>query len=243
MVVGCTVEDASELASNNIPAFWGETWYNMLWLDRPLSSVVDAAKARMPTNLLTDRPLRRHQKVVDPQTGKILGYARWILSPSLSESWLEAQIPDVSDAERKEYDVAYAAADWKRRTDIPDFDTPILKEQAKYNPRGPYFSMQLDINDPVSSILLTSAELDYLAVNTDAYRRGVGSLLVSSGIAQAERLGADMVLIAMGPKALGLYKKLGFEMRHHVSQDLRPWGHDDTYETYFMIRHAGQGSD
>jgi ribosomal protein S18 acetylase RimI-like enzyme len=52
--------------------------------------------------------------------------------------------------------------------------------------------------------------LEYLAVNPDYRRRGVGEKLVSWGIEQADKQGVDSVLEATNDGGK-LYRKLGFE--------------------------------
>lgn len=63
-------------------------------------------------------------------------------------------------------------------------------------------------------------------------------MLVKSGLEQADKLGLDVLVIAMGYAATALYKKLGFEMVWDLEQTLKPWGHDDVYYTAILIRRA-----
>lgn len=52
--------------------------------------------------------------------------------------------------------------------------------------------------------------LEYLATHPSHTGRGVASLLVSSGLEQADRLKMRVVVTAT-PAAVGLYRRLGFE--------------------------------
>ena len=79
-------------------------------------------------------------------------------------------------------------------------------------------------------------ELDYLAVNPVYWQQGLGTLLVKSGIEQANKLGLEIFLVAMGFNALGMYKKLGFELLDQNSQDLSPGGFDDVYDTFILVK-------
>ncbi|KAJ5280179.1 hypothetical protein N7478_005551 [Penicillium angulare] len=199
-------------------AFWSQTWWRMLWIDRSLDTIIDNCILRMPQSLQTARAVRRHQKVIDSATGGIVGYARWILPESHSGSWLEAQIPDVTAEESRAFAADYNKADWTTRNDMPGIDDPLHKMMNKHRPEKPHIN------------------LDYLAVNPEYWRQGIGSRLVESGIEQANKLGLEIFLVAMGTSALGMYKKLGFEFLDQDIQDLNPWGFDDVYDTYILLK-------
>lgn len=139
LVPNCTVDDAVGLANSNMTAFWGEPWWNMNW-DKPLAAIIESASARMPTNLLKDRNVRRHQKVIDTSTGQIVGYARWILPESHADSWLDAQVPDVSEQDKARFQTAFEAADWAIRPEVHDSDDLVLEQFHKHTPKGPYMS-------------------------------------------------------------------------------------------------------
>ena len=54
------------------------------------------------------------------------------------------------------------------------------------------------------------------------------------------KLGMDLYLVAMGRKALGLYKKNGFELLAENKHELKPWGSDDLYETFLLVKHPDE---
>ena len=137
----CTVEDpANGLARNNMSAFWEIPGWNIIWpAGKDLEYLVNATTKRMPHALLTDRPVRRHQKVIYVPTGEIVGYARWVISDSLKDEWLEAQVPDVSEEEKKRFSEQHAGTDFSFRRDLPDMDGHIPGWKAKYGPKGPVF--------------------------------------------------------------------------------------------------------
>jgi GNAT superfamily N-acetyltransferase len=81
-------------------------------------------------------------------------------------------------------------------------------------------------------------ELDYLSVRPDHHRKGVGSLLLQSGVKAADDLGLDIFLVAMGGRALGMYLKAGFELLDQNSQDFSPYGEDYVYETFYLVKRA-----
>ncbi|KAJ5107835.1 hypothetical protein N7456_004510 [Penicillium angulare] len=211
-------KDVVALSKNNMSAFWSQTWWRMLWIDKPLNIIIDNCILRMPQSLQTDRAVRRHEKVIDSATGGIVGYARWILPESHSGSWIEAQIPDVTVEESKAFAANFNKADWTTRSDMPGIDDPLHKMMNKHTPKKPHI------------------KLDYLAVNPEYWRQGIGSRLVESGIEQANKLGLEIFLVAMGKNALGMYRKLGFEFLEQDIQDLSPWGFDDVYDTYILLK-------
>ncbi|KAF4945893.1 hypothetical protein FSARC_14331 [Fusarium sarcochroum] len=216
-VLSCTTNDSSGIAENNVSAFWQQTWWNMLWPGKTRDSLIKAVEARTPKNLITDRDIRRHQKVMDKASNKVVGYARWILPDSHKDSWLAARIPEVTDSEREKFVELHAAADWTPREDMDDLDDHVHELKAKYK------------ND-------RCLELDYLATHPDCQRKGVASMLVSSGIREAQKSGVDVFVPAMGRHALGLYLKHGFELLEQKSQSLKPYGVDEDYETFFLIK-------
>ena len=135
----CTADDASGLAKNNASAFWEEEWWKILWENRTLDSLIEAFTARLPKTLLTDRSVRRHQKIVHVSSGEVVGYARWILPQSHSNEWLEAQTPDVSDQDRQRFDKTYANADFNTRG-LDDMDDPIHDMLRRHRPTEPFVS-------------------------------------------------------------------------------------------------------
>ncbi|KAL6854729.1 hypothetical protein ACO1O0_005854 [Amphichorda felina] len=215
----CTVDDAPGLAKNNASAFWEEEWWNILWENRTLDSLIEAFTARLPKTLLTDRSVRRHQKIVHVSSGEVVGYARWILPESHRHEWLEAQIPDLSDQDRQRFDKAYANANFTTRG-LDDMDNPVLDMLRRHRPTEPF------------------VKLDYLGVHPDHQRKGIASMLVRSGIQQSNRLGMSVYLVAMGRKALGMYQRLGFELLEESVQELSKWGGRGLYETFVLIKRS-----
>ena len=241
----CTAADAARIAQSNAEAYWAEAWYRMMWPDRTLDSLAASAAERMPVNLIRERAERRHQMVVDLSTGEVAGYARWDLSEALQGEWLEAQTPDVSVEDRARYEEAHAKASWSYRRDLDPLDVPIEEATKRHEPKVPYLSKE---TPPVAQHLWAAmsrtyiltpvrlAELDYIGVRPTHQRRGVASMLIKSGVDVAERLGVPAALVAMGGKALATYQKHGFEIVEELHQDLRPYGADDSYDTYIMVR-------
>jgi hypothetical protein len=120
----CSVGDGADLAYNNVSAFWTDPTWSTIWPKCVLPSfAIEQVRKRTPRNLLLERDRRRHQKAVDPATGELVGYARWILPSSHAgdEWWPEAQVADVSAEEKKAFEKEFEAAWWH----FDDQDTEI----------------------------------------------------------------------------------------------------------------------
>jgi hypothetical protein len=127
---GVKIEDAAELSRNNMTAYSTDPTWILLW-DVPLTAIIDSCTKRMPWNLLKDRERPRHTKALDPETGKILGYARWILPQSKIGSWPEVQVPEVSKDEARKHLEIYTTAPWNTRSDMDVLDDPVHVIQNK----------------------------------------------------------------------------------------------------------------
>jgi hypothetical protein len=128
----CRVEDAQYIALSKVSAFFEEPWWRLSWTGRTRESIVQSVADRSPKNLLADREVRRHQKVVHLETGDIAGYARWIMPESHKDHWLNAQTPDVSDEEREVFDKRHAETEWNPRTENDKYDEHIDGWREKY---------------------------------------------------------------------------------------------------------------
>ena len=115
-------DDAPGLARTMMGAFHTDPHWRRVWLDMTLEQIIDSCAHRLPKSLTTDRGTKRHQKVVDAQTGEIVGYARWVLPPSLEDRvkcggggavfWPEAQIAEPSAEQREAFEV-----EWEKGTE------------------------------------------------------------------------------------------------------------------------------
>lgn len=84
--------------------------------------------------------------------------------------------------------------------------------------------------------MLTATVLDYLCCRQDHQRRGVASMLLQSGIKEADRLKMNITMVVMGLNAMALYKKNGFKIKAENQQNLEPWT-KGIYYTYWVVRH------
>jgi hypothetical protein len=78
---------------------------------RPSSkTIISNAIDRVPWNLVTGRDTKRHQKAIDLETERVVGYARWCLPPDLAKRgdvWLEAQVAEGTPAEHAIFEMRY----------------------------------------------------------------------------------------------------------------------------------------
>lgn len=145
IVTTCAVSDAAELARNNMSAFWEDPTWRILWpKDMNRNYIVEQCTKRMPRNLLKDRATLRHQKAVDPATGKVMGYARWILPPDRSKDvdgnpvWAGAQVPDVSEDEKVRFEWSFREAWWEPRDDMDSLDDKNHRVMNRIRSEKPY---------------------------------------------------------------------------------------------------------
>ncbi|KAI1210763.1 acyl-CoA N-acyltransferase [Annulohypoxylon truncatum] len=226
-IEGCTVADAPALARNNMSAFWEDPTWILLWpKEITREFLIKQGEKRYPRLLLRDREVTRHQKAVDPATGALVGYARWILPAGRSTAadgspeWASAQAPDVGDDERRRFEELAESAWWNGRKEMRHID---------------------DKNDVVMDRILSEKsyiKLDYLAVHPENKGKGVATALVQSGIRHAEEIG--LPIFVMSYKAgRGVYERLGFKEVERVIQDDTEYGGKGEYGTYFMIYDHG----
>ncbi|KJK68016.1 Acetyltransferase GNAT family protein [Aspergillus parasiticus SU-1] len=223
----CSIADAPALADNNMSAFWEDPTWILLWpKEIILDYLISQCAKRYPRSLLNSRKNTRHLKAVDPITGELVGYARWILPDTHlvaedgTPQWGEAQIPDVSEEEKIRFQALEESAWWSGRSDMDSID---------------------DLNDEVMHRILVQRpymKLDYLAVHPRNKGKGIATALVAAGVRAAESIG--LPTFTMSYKAgRGVYARLGFEEVDRVIQDDSQYGGAGEYGAYFMIREIG----
>ncbi|KAK6225763.1 acetyltransferase [Colletotrichum tabaci] len=202
----CTLADVPALARNNMSAFWTDPNWILLWpKDIKLDFLIEQVTERMPNSLLGNRTTLRHQKAVDPETGAVVGYARWELPAGYegAAAWADSQIADVSEEQRKTFKERSDAAWWKPR--LMDGIDDCVPEKDRVLAEKPYIS------------------LDYLAVHPENKGKGVATALVENGVRLAEETGVDVFILAF-PAGLNVYKRLGFKEIHRGYQDDTKYG-------------------
>jgi hypothetical protein len=125
-------------------AFWQDPNWILAWRHTTLEQHIAEVAKRIPRNLLNDRTTMRHQKAVDPETGCLLGYARWILPPSHATvadgkpAWPEALGPAVGHEEEAEIRRVAATAIWNPNHDGDVLDVPVGEIKREILQRKPY---------------------------------------------------------------------------------------------------------
>ncbi|KJZ74390.1 hypothetical protein HIM_06200 [Hirsutella minnesotensis 3608] len=222
IISGCTVADGDELAANNLPAFWADPHFPLNWPNRTLEYHVIQVAKRFPNNLLTGRETKRHLKAVHPDTGRIVGYARWILPAGFDASvWPEAVTPAVSEDDEAFFRRLASTANWSTGSDTTDEPpSPVQKAENEILSKKTYI------------------QLDYLAVHPDNQGRGIATQLVASGLKEAKKIGLDVYVRAFRP-GVGLYRRLGFRIdKEIISDDSKEGGPGEVYRalmTYAIV--------
>ncbi|KAJ5751680.1 hypothetical protein N7520_008597 [Penicillium odoratum] len=184
MISQCSVPDGAALAANNVPAFWADPHWVLAWRHRTLEYHISQVALLFPRNMLNERESFRHQKAVNLETGRILGYARWSLYvPSCHEInpdngtpiWPEAQVPAFEPEKEAEIRWIAETAIWDPNEDADELGNRVTALRTEVTPKTPHISLK------------------YLAVHPDNQRKGVGTALVKSGTDQADKMGLDII--------------------------------------------------
>ncbi|POR38199.1 Uncharacterized protein TPAR_01603 [Tolypocladium paradoxum] len=229
-IEGCTVDDAVALGRNNGAAFWEQPIWRIMWpQDKTREYMIEQLTKRIPMRLLLERDTMRHQKAVDAETGALLGYARWQLPEGSKVApgtggpeWADAQVPDVSDDQRKAFQELEDSSWWEPREDMGELDSKNEAIQDRLLAERPYI------------------KLDYLAVHPENKGRGIATALVKSGMREAERLGIPIFIFAFR-SARGIYVRLGCKEVERLIQDDTAFGGSGDYGAYFMVYEVASG--
>lgn len=125
----------------------------MAWRHRTLEYHISQIALRFPRNLLNNREALRHQKAVNPETGGILGYARWCLPPSCktnpddgTPTWPEAQVPAVESEKEAEIRRIAETVVWDPNDDADALLDRVHALGKEVTPKTPYISkLQIDV--------------------------------------------------------------------------------------------------
>ncbi|KAI4598847.1 hypothetical protein KJ359_002740 [Pestalotiopsis sp. 9143b] len=220
-LTNCTVADGAALSRNNMSAFWQDANWVLSWRHTTLEKHIAETAKRYPRNLLRNRDTARHQKAVDAETGRLVGYARWLVPASHALTaegepvWPEAVVPAVSPDEEAEFARIAEAADWKPDTTSDPLDDEVGR-------------IKRELMEAKSYMIL-----DYLAVHPENQGKGIATLLVQSGIREAQKLGLDIFLVAR-PAGKMVYQRVGFRVDRELIQDDTMYGGPGEWPTYFM---------
>ncbi|PON27153.1 acetyltransferase [Trichoderma gamsii] len=221
-IAPCSLADSAALSRNNMSAFWEIPNWVLAWRHTTLEKHIDTMTKRYPRRLISHPETSRHQKVVDSETGRLLGYARWLLPEShtrLADGepvWPEAMAPVVSPEEEAAIKRVAEATQWNPNSDTDPLDDAVGAIKDKIMARKPYLC------------------LDYLAVHPENKGKGVATLLVESGMQQAGKLGLDIFILACKP-GWGLYSRLGFRVEEELVQDDSIYGGDGEFAMRYYV--------
>ncbi|PTB66812.1 hypothetical protein BBK36DRAFT_1117632 [Trichoderma citrinoviride] len=203
-------------------AFWQDPNWVLTWRNTTLEKHIEATARRYPRRLISDRATSRHQKAVDTETGRLVGYARWILPKSYATTadgepvWPEALGPLVGKEEEEEIKRIAEATPWNPSHDTDALDDKVTEIKNELMQKKQYLC------------------LDYLAVHPENQGKGIATLLVQSGMKEAAKLGLDIFVLAFRP-AWGVYSRLGFRVERELVQDDSMYGGDGNYGVRYMI--------
>ncbi|KAI9925799.1 hypothetical protein MW887_005605 [Aspergillus wentii] len=201
-----------------------------LWEDPDPTTLITRATERVPWNLITDRQSRRHEKVVCVETGEVVGYARWTLPAFLAECektvWVEAQIGEPSLEEKSMYKEKFNSTTengrWIGMKDSAMMDyrsAPLEEADARITQDGPFLT------------------IDYLTTSPSFWRRGIGSMLVQSGLKIADAYNLKTYVMSE-PAGLKVYLNHGFEVVDTVETDYSEFGGKEAMVHYFLVRES-----
>ncbi|KAK9384800.1 hypothetical protein V1515DRAFT_610430 [Lipomyces mesembrius] len=225
LVQPCVPADAQGLAATMVGARFGDPHWVFLWHSPSLKDVTAAAAERLPWNLINGRETTRHEKVIDLETGEVVGYARWNLPPVLAAKnvWPEAQVAEPTPEDRELFEKKFKAVTDNGRirglkTDMSSFrSAPLEVVDAKIMKDGPYLT------------------LDYLATAPALQRKGIATMLVQSGLKIADENGMRAYVMSE-PAGLKVYQNNGFKVVQTVSTDYSKYGGTDPLVHHFMVR-------
>ena len=141
-VSSCCIADGPAIGNVTVSAVWIDPTWAVIWPGKSREYVITQYSRRMPHTLLSDRPHRRHEKVIDTKTGIVVGYARWTLPKlddlNMGSFWAEATVPPVSADRELEAKAEYSAADFAYDHSLDELDRPLddimerLESENKY---------------------------------------------------------------------------------------------------------------
>lgn len=136
----CTVDDADALALNNGTAFWEEPMWRMMWpKDKSREFIIKSLTNILSNRLISDRETTRHQKLVDADTGTLLGYSRWRF-PEATTEWSDAQVPDIDAEQRQKIEETADSTWWEPREDLEPLDRKNEEVRDRILAVKPYLS-------------------------------------------------------------------------------------------------------
>ncbi|KAK5991410.1 hypothetical protein PT974_09691 [Cladobotryum mycophilum] len=229
LVLHCTVNDALSLAQNNIPAFWANIWWRSWW----------------PGAAHAVHPAQRAGRSAAPEGGRGghgegRGVCQVDSAGGRADSWLEAQVPDVSEGEKEGYKKVFEGVAFTPREEMFALDVPVEKLKEEVGPKRPYIRMLISFPLSLYPYNIPLLEAAFWLVNEELeYIGGIASILLKSGEEKADELILDILDIAMGTTTQTLFLKRGYEQVGELVQSLEPWGYEgEIHDAYIMVRYS-----
>jgi hypothetical protein len=136
VIAPCTFEDAEAIGKVNVYSFWTDDNWVLLWRGKTKEYVASQSARRAPQNLQKDSTYRRHQRVFDSETGRTVGYARWILPGRGLENpdnqWLSAKVPEYTKEQKLHAVQEFSAADWEWDHALDALDVKVLELKDRH---------------------------------------------------------------------------------------------------------------
>lgn len=161
----------------------------------------------MPWNIVTGRDTKRHLKVVEVESGQVVGYAQWILPPVLASKndvWLEAQVAEVMPEELSLYEQKYQANSRNGgligiKSEMMEFRSrPLDEADARIMEHGPF----------LSRLCLLVADASCLRISSDGVHHHGSSVLAKGNRKHARAKKALMSQTSMVSKPMSCRSRL-----------------------------------
>ncbi|KAF9697377.1 hypothetical protein EKO04_005064 [Ascochyta lentis] len=223
--------DAEGLAETMMRAFYQNPYWASLWKNISLDEIVQDCTKRLPWNFVKATAAKRHRKVTESTTEDVVGYARWILPEENSEEWTDALVVETDAKRRQGYEQCFQS----------------VTEDGRI--RGLDYGMVEELSEEIEEAEVRARgtgerflALDYLATHPQHQKRGVGSLLLSDGLAYADKNGLKTIVVAKTP-GVKLYQEHGFDIIERIDQERPEYGWSERCTTTILIRQPKAKND
>ncbi|KAL1632405.1 hypothetical protein SLS56_003647 [Neofusicoccum ribis] len=216
--------DAEGLAETMMRAFYQDPHWASLWRNVSLNGIIQDCAKRLPWNLVKATAAKRHRKVTEDSTGHVVGYARWILPEENSEEWADALVIETDPERRRVYEQRFQSVTEEGK--IRGLDAEMVEELSEAIEKT-----EAQVRSTGESFLT----LDYLATHPEHQKRGIGSMLISNGLAYADNNGLKTIVVAKTP-GVKLYQEHGFRIVEIIQQERPQYGWSEPYTTTILIR-------
>ncbi|PWY75023.1 hypothetical protein BO70DRAFT_296375 [Aspergillus heteromorphus CBS 117.55] len=228
----CHPTDAPSISQCMVLARLTDPHWAFLFTDPSAAPILANNTRRFPHNLTSNRPARRHEKILDTTSDQAIAYARWTLPPSLvakGDVWLSAQVAEPTSDEKERFKRDFdGASDSAGR--MPGMKGGGLSEFRS----GPLERAEEGVLGGLKKgeEVLT---LEYLTTHPDFWRRGAGSMLVRNGTDIADQYGLKTYVMSE-PAGLKVYLNHGFKVVDTVEVDYSAFGGEEVQVHYFLLR-------